>query len=75
MSVYQSDFVVKQASVNEPTRARRFPRNHQQKSKEADLARAGEQFMWSGRDDSDLSVTLQVLSATNYAAPPEPWDN
>ncbi|KAE8280744.1 Testis-expressed protein 36 [Larimichthys crocea] len=68
---YQTDFMVKQA-VNGPTSTRRFPRNHQQKSAEAALAQAGEQFMWFGRHDSDFSDTLQVLAATNYSAPSKP---
>ncbi|KAG8000188.1 hypothetical protein GBF38_002377 [Nibea albiflora] len=63
---YQTEFMVKQA-VNGPTSTRRFPRNHQQKSAEAALAQAGEQFMWFGRHDSDFSDTLQVLAATNYS--------
>ncbi|KAM9345134.1 testis-expressed protein 36 [Symphorus nematophorus] len=64
ITIYQNDFLVKQA-VNGPTSARRFPRNHQQKSAEAALAQAGEQFMWFGRHDSDHSETLQELAANN----------
>lgn len=59
------------AAVNVPTRTRRFPRNHKQKSAEAALELAGEQFMWFGRHDSDLSDTLQVLAA-NGSAPSRP---
>ncbi|XP_076599517.1 testis-expressed protein 36 [Chaetodon auriga] len=59
-TVYQTDFMVKQA-VNCPTSTRRFPRNHKQKSAEAALASAGEQFMWFGRHDS-----------TTYSAPSKP---
>ncbi|XP_051234513.1 testis-expressed protein 36 [Dicentrarchus labrax] len=68
ITVYQTDFMVKQA-VNGPTSTRRFPRNHQQKSAEAALAQAAEQFMWFGRHDSDLKDTLQALAANNYSAP------
>ena len=67
-TIYQNDFLVKQA-VNGPTSARRFPRNHQQKSADAALAQAGEQFMWFGRHDSNHSETLQVLAANNYRYP------
>uniref|UniRef100_A0A3B4UTQ5 Testis expressed 36 n=1 Tax=Seriola dumerili TaxID=41447 RepID=A0A3B4UTQ5_SERDU len=63
-TAYQTDFMVKRA-VNVPTSTRRFPRNHKQKSAEAALAQAEEQFMWFGRHDSDLSETLKVLAATN----------
>ncbi|XP_035519915.1 testis-expressed protein 36 [Morone saxatilis] len=68
VTVYQTDFMVKQA-VNGPTSTRRFPRNHQQKSAEAALAQAAEQFMWFGRHDSDLKDTLHALAANNYLAP------
>lgn len=53
ITAYQTDFMAKQP-VNGPTSTRRFPRNHKQKSAEAALAQAGEQFMWFGRHDSDL---------------------
>uniref|UniRef100_A0A3B4Y110 Testis expressed 36 n=1 Tax=Seriola lalandi dorsalis TaxID=1841481 RepID=A0A3B4Y110_SERLL len=67
-TAYQTDFMVKRA-VNVPTSTRRFPRNHKQKSAEAALAQAEDQFMWFGRHDSDLSETLKVLAATNCSAP------
>ncbi|XP_029963102.1 testis-expressed protein 36 [Salarias fasciatus] len=62
LSAYQADFKAK-ASVDLPTGARRFTHNHRQKSAEAALARAGEQFFWFGRDDSALQETLEVLAA------------
>ncbi|XP_078128942.1 testis-expressed protein 36 [Sander vitreus] len=71
ITVQQTDLTVKQA-VNVPTSTRRFPRNHKQKSAEAALAQAGEQVMWFGRHDSDLSQTLQVLTATNCSAQSKP---
>ncbi|XP_042357490.1 testis-expressed protein 36 [Plectropomus leopardus] len=71
ITVHQADFKVKQA-VNVPTSTRRFPRNHKLKSAEAALAQAGEQFMWFGRHNSDLSETLQVLAATNRSALAKP---
>ncbi|XP_034754884.1 testis-expressed protein 36-like isoform X3 [Etheostoma cragini] len=69
ITVQQTDLTVKQ-SVNVPTSTRRFPRNHKQKSAEAALAQAGEQVMWFGRHDSDLSETL--LAATNCLAVSKP---
>lgn len=72
-TAYQTDFRVKQA-VNVPASTRRFPCSHKQKSAEAALAQAGEQFMWFGRHDSDLSETLQVLAATNCSTSSKPWD-
>ncbi|XP_071336441.1 testis-expressed protein 36 isoform X1 [Trachinotus anak] len=71
LTAYQTDFMVKQA-VNVPTGTRRFPRNHKQKSAEAAIAQAGEQFMWFGRHDSHLSDTLKVLAATNCSVPSKP---
>ncbi|KAK5854167.1 hypothetical protein PBY51_015260 [Eleginops maclovinus] len=71
MSVQHTDFTMKQA-VNVPTSARRFPRNHKQKSAEAALAQAGEHFMWFGRHDLNVSETLQVLGATNCSTPSRP---
>ncbi|KAI3363310.1 hypothetical protein L3Q82_011929 [Scortum barcoo] len=53
VTAYQTDFTVKQP-VNGPTSTRRFPHNHKQKSAEAALALAGEQFMWFGRHDSNF---------------------
>ncbi|XP_018552398.1 testis-expressed protein 36 [Lates calcarifer] len=71
-TAYQTEFMVKEA-VNVPAGTRRFPRNHKQKSAEAALAQAGEQFMWFGRHDSQhLPETLQVLAATNCSAPSRP---
>ncbi|XP_049456631.1 testis-expressed protein 36 [Epinephelus fuscoguttatus] len=74
VTVHQSDFTVKQAA-NVPASTRqflRFPRNHKLKSEEAALAQAGEQVMWFGRHDSDLSEPLSVLAATNCSAPAKP---
>ncbi|KAM7385457.1 hypothetical protein PAMP_001540 [Pampus punctatissimus] len=71
ITAYQTDFVAVQA-VHVPTSTRRFPRNHKKKSEEAALARAGEQFMWFGRHDSDLSETPKVLAATNCTASSNP---
>ncbi|XP_028279831.1 testis-expressed protein 36 [Parambassis ranga] len=68
LSAYQADFIAK-AADDVPTSTRRFPHNHQQRSAEAALAQAGEQFMWFGRHDSDLSDTLEVLAAANHSAP------
>ncbi|XP_008280576.1 testis-expressed protein 36 [Stegastes partitus] len=73
LSVYRADFTGK-AAVNVPTRARRFPRNHNQKSAEAALAQPGGQFMWFGQVDSDPSETLKVLAASNCEAPSKPQD-
>ncbi|XP_054874310.1 testis-expressed protein 36 [Amphiprion ocellaris] len=64
VSAYQADFTGK-ATVNVPAGARRFPRNHFQKSAEAALAQAGEQFMWFGQADSDPSETLKVRTRSN----------
>nr|XP_046258042.1 testis-expressed protein 36 [Scatophagus argus] len=71
VTVNQTDFIMKQAPVYGPTTNRRFPRNHQQKSAEAALAQAGEQFMWFGRHDSGLSEALQ---ATSYSPTSKPSD-
>uniref|UniRef100_A0A3Q3JYH7 Domain of unknown function with conserved HDNR motif domain-containing protein n=2 Tax=Monopterus albus TaxID=43700 RepID=A0A3Q3JYH7_MONAL len=67
LTAYQADFIVKHA-VNVPTSTRLFPRNHKQKSEEAALAQAGEQFMWFGRHDSDSSETTEMLAAANRSA-------
>ncbi|KAG7228595.1 hypothetical protein INR49_013281 [Caranx melampygus] len=70
LSAYQIDFMVKQA-VNVPTSNRRFPRNHKQNSEEAALAQAGEQFMWFGQHDSDISQAPRV-AATHSSKPSKP---
>ena len=73
LTAYQTDFTVNEA-VDVPTSTRRFPRNHKQKSAEAALAQAGEQFMWFGQHDPVPSETRQVLEAANCSAPYKPWD-
>ncbi|XP_070696562.1 testis-expressed protein 36 [Pempheris klunzingeri] len=65
---HQTEFV----AGNGRTSTRRFPRSHQQRSAEAALARAGEQFLWFGRHDSDHSESLQVLAATNCSGTSKP---
>ncbi|CAL8255113.1 unnamed protein product [Lota lota] len=47
---------------------RRFPRSHQERSAKAAAAQAREPFMWFGRHDSEDSVPLGLLAATNCLA-------
>lgn len=64
LSVYKADFTVKQAADNVPGSARRFPRNHRQKSAEAALAQT-EQFMWFGRDDYKRAHSATCSTASS----------
>ncbi|XP_074532503.1 testis-expressed protein 36 [Halichoeres trimaculatus] len=66
-TIYKTDFMEKQGDHG-PTRYKRFPKNHKQKSAEAALAQAEEPYMWFGRHDSCSSETLQVLGETNCSA-------
>ncbi|XP_075997827.1 testis-expressed protein 36 [Genypterus blacodes] len=69
-TVYQSEYLDKQKDAA-PAIARRFTRNHQQKSAEAAAAaaQAGEEFMWFGRDNSGATdVSLEVLAVSNCLA-------
>ncbi|XP_072246448.1 testis-expressed protein 36 [Leuresthes tenuis] len=71
LTTYQTDFTV-MAGINVPNRTRLFPHNHKLRSAEAASARAGEQFMWFGRDNSDISENLEVLAAANCSPTSKP---
>ncbi|XP_077351542.1 testis-expressed protein 36 [Festucalex cinctus] len=67
-SVYGADFAT-QPTV-EPTKARRFPRDHQRKGAEAPLD--GGDFMWFGQDTYDDYDSLEVLGFANLNAGSRP---
>ncbi|XP_057704712.1 testis-expressed protein 36 [Corythoichthys intestinalis] len=67
-SVYGADFAT-QPTV-EPTKARRFPRDHQKKSAGAPLD--GGDFMWFGQECYDDYDSLEVLGFANLNAATRP---
>ncbi|XP_059929394.1 testis-expressed protein 36-like isoform X3 [Gadus macrocephalus] len=68
LTAYQTEGLVRKDQAEAVTN-RRFPRSHQERSAEAAAAQAREPaFMWFGRHDSEDSVPLGVLAATNCLA-------